>query len=335
MERPLVSIIIPCFQEEQTVKSLLQAVREQTYPLQRMEVVFADGLSRDRTREEISEFCRSCPELDVRVLDNPDRIIPAALNIAIAASRGEILLRLDGHSAPAPGYVEGCVRLLEEGKGDMVGGGLEVVPRGDSWVARSIAAAVSHPAGVGDSHFRFSAVAQEVDTVAFCAFRREWVDRIGPYDETLLANEDYEFNSRFRRAKGRIWLDPAYRTRYYPPATFKGLFLQYSRYGYWKAKMARRSPETLRWRQILPPSTLLVSVALLVLGLWIPLFPAAFLVGMSAYLLVLIGVGIQQASRRKDPALVVGVPLAISTMHLSWAAAFLWSFPSALLDRGS
>ena len=215
----------------------------------------------------------------------------------------------------------------------MVGGGLEVVPRGRSWAARSIAAAVSHPAGVGDSHFRFSTEAQEVDTVAFCAFRREWIERIGLYDETLLANEDYEFNCRFRRAGGRIWLDPTYRTQYFPPATFKGLFRQYSRYGYWKAKMARRSPETLRWRQVLPPLTLLVSVALFILGLLKPVILGVFLVLVGAYLLVLFSVGVQQAQKKKAFLLAFGVPLAISIMHISWAGAFLWSFPAALLGR--
>jgi len=232
-----------------------------------------------------------------------------------------------------PGYVQACVGLLEERKGDMVGGGLEVTPRDGSWAARSIAAAVSHPVGVGDAHFRFSNRAQEVDTIAFCAFRREWIDRIGYYDETLLTNEDYEFNSRFRQAGGRIWLDPSTRTRYFPPASFSGLFRQYSRYGFWKGEVARRSPSTLRWRQVLPPLALLVSILLAALGLGNPAYLAMFLGVVLTYLLMLVGVGVQQASKRMDPALVFGVPLAICTMHLSWASAFLLSFPATFLAR--
>jgi succinoglycan biosynthesis protein ExoA len=323
LDRPLVSVIIPCYREEKTIGQLLRALRGQTYPVDRMEVVVADGLSDDRTREELGVFSQSFPELRLRVVDNPDRIIPAALNRAIRASKGVILLRLDGHSEPEPDYVETCVRLLEEGKGDMVGGGLNIVPRDGSWAARSIAAAVSHPAGVGDAHFRFSNRAQEVDTIAFCAFRREWIDRIGYYDETLRTNEDYEFNSRFRHAGGRIWLDPSSRTRYFPPATFSALVSQYWRYGFWKAKMARRRPRTLRWRQILPPSGVLMAGALLFGGFccreaWWVLGGCVLL-----YSVVLGLVGIDTSLRRQDRGVAIGVPVAILLMHWIWGAAFL------------
>lgn len=312
--------------EQATIHGLLDAIGKQGYPLDRLETIVADGGSTDGTRQVIAAYQAMHPEHTVILVENPARIIPAGLNRAISASTGEILMRLDGHSSPAPGYLDACVNMLEEGKGDMVGGGLEVVSRDDSWFARSIVAAVSHPVGVGDSHFRFSTQAQEVDTIAFCAFRKDWIERVGGYDETLLANEDYEFNSRVRKAGGRIWLDPSYRTRYYPPATFGGLRRQYWRYGYWKARMAKRFPETLRWRQFLPPAALAVAVLAVLTGIvfhpiWIGV---AFFAILYAGLLALVGIG--QAIRHHSPSMVVGVPLAIATMHSNWAAAFLWSW---------
>jgi len=194
--RPLVSIITPCYREEKTIGRLLEAVRAQTYPVEMMEVVVADGISDDGTLREIELFRRSRPELCVRVLENPDRIIPSALNRAIAASHGEILLRLDGHSLPSSEYVATCVELLQRGKGDMVGGVWRIQPGDGSWQASAIAAAASHPFGVGDAYYRWASSAREVDTLAFWAFRKAWIDRVGLFDETLHSNEDYDFNSR-------------------------------------------------------------------------------------------------------------------------------------------
>lgn len=329
---PYLSILVPCFNEQATIFDLLEAIGKQSYPMDRLETVIADGGSTDASLAEIERFRLANPACRVVVVQNEKRIIPAGLNVAIRASQGEILLRLDGHSSPAPGYLEACVRLLEEGKGDMVGGGLDVVPRSQSWSARSIAAAVSHPAGVGDSHFRFSDQAQEVDTIAFCAFRKSWVDRIGYYDETLLANEDYEFNSRLRRAGGRIWLDPKLRSKYYPPASYSGLRRQYWRYGFWKAKMAWRFPETLRWRQILPPLAFLAGTILFMLGFLFSGFWNTLIVVVSLYIVVLGLVSIQQAWNRRDPILVGGIPLAILIMHLNWAMAFVTSWMGSMLE---
>lgn len=295
-----------------------------------METVIADGGSTDGTRQIIDLYVTMHPEHKVVVVGNPDRFIPSGLNRAIAASTGEILMRLDGHSRPQPGYLDACVRMLEEGKGDMVGGGLDIIPREDTWEARSITAAVSNPVGVGDAHFRFSHTAQEVDTVAFCAYRRDWIDRIGGYDETLQSNEDYEFNSRLRKAGGKIWLDPSLRVEYFPPATLWRLHKQYWRYGFWKARMARRFPETLRWRQFLPPAVLLLGLLLLLAGLLAK--PFLYVLGgiLGVYVALLLVVGVQSAWKQRDPVVAVGMPLAVATMHMSWAMAFLWS----LLRKG-
>ena len=142
---PLVSIIVPCFNEEKTIRLLLDALHAQTYPHQAMEVIIADGMSSDGTRKQVSAFQDECPKLQVRVIDNPQRTIPAALNRAIETAEGEIIVRLDAHSVPRPDYVARCVEALEAGQGDNVGGVWEIQPQGDSWQARSIAAAAAHP----------------------------------------------------------------------------------------------------------------------------------------------------------------------------------------------
>jgi cellulose synthase/poly-beta-1,6-N-acetylglucosamine synthase-like glycosyltransferase len=258
-------------------------------------------------------------------VDNPKRCIPTALNLALAAASHEVVVRLDAHSIPEPDYVERCVRAITQGLGEVVGGVWDIHPGGTGWAARAIATAAGHPLAVGDARYRYTNQAGMVDTVPFGAYRRSLVDRVGPYDEDLLTNEDYEFFTRVRQDGGRVWLDPAIRSVYYARPSLDQLAQQYWRYGYWKQRMLRRYPGTLRWRQALPPLFLLSLIALLVLS---PFFsPARFgLAGeLGVYFGVLFITGLLAARRKNDLALVLGVPLAIAVMHFTWAAGFLWS----------
>jgi glycosyltransferase involved in cell wall biosynthesis len=320
-----VSIVIPCYNEQSTIHLVLEALLVQTFPRQEMEVVIADGMSTDRTRERIAEFQTANPDLMVRIVDNPQRIIPAGLNRAIEAAQGEFIVRLDAHCVPRADYVAGCVAALEQGKGENVGGVWEICPGGKGWQARAIAVAAAHPLGVGDARYRYTETAQHVDTVPFGAYRRALVDKIGLYDENLLTNEDYEFNVRVRQSGGKIWLDPAIRSIYFARADLSSLARQYSRYGYWKARMLRRYPSTLRWRQALPP-VFVASLALLaLLSIWFPLIGGLFVIELFAYAFILTLVGLHTGWKHRDLALVPGVPLAIATMHFAWGSAFLWS----------
>lgn len=322
---PKVSVIVPCYNEQATIRLLLDALRGQTFLLAEMEIVIADGMSTDGTRAEIAKFQADFPDLSVRVVDNTLRTIPSGLNRAIEASRGSILVRSDAHSKPYPDYVENCVRALEAGHGDNVGGVWEIQPGADTWIAKSIAVAAAHPLGVGDALYRHAQHAAEVDTVPFGSFRRELVERVGRFDESLLTNEDYEFNARIRKAGGRIWLDPSIRSVYFARSSLTELARQYWRYGYWKWRMLRRYPDTLRWRQALPPLFVLSLAGLVMISLFVPFF-AYFLAGeLLIYLFIMFLAGMQAAVRRNSPFLAAGLPLAIPVMHISWGSGFLWS----------
>ncbi|MCB2214263.1 glycosyltransferase family 2 protein [bacterium] len=322
---PKVSIIIPCFNERGTIQPLLDALNGQTYPQADMEVVIADGGSTDGTQAAIGAWQAEHPELSVVLTENLAKSIPAALNVALKASRGAMIVRLDAHSEPRRDYVARAVRALEEGRGQNVGGVWEIRPGNARWIARSIAAAAGHPIGVGDARYRFTDQAGYVDTVPFGAFRRDLLDRIGMFDETLLANEDYEFNARVRQSGGKIWLDPQIRSAYYARGSLQALAKQYWRYGYWKRQMLRRYPETLRWRQALPPVFVLGLAVLALAAPFLRLAHWLLLAVVGLYLLVLLVAGAQLAFKRKDLAMLLGVPLAIATMHFSWGAGFIWS----------
>jgi succinoglycan biosynthesis protein ExoA len=322
---PSVSIIIPCYNEQDTIHKLLEAIYAQSFPRVDLEVVIAEGLSTDGTRAQIAAFSDSHPDLHIAVVENPARSIPASLNCALKEAQGEVILRLDAHSMPYPDYVERSVADLEAGLGANVGGIWEIQPGAETWVARSIAAAASNPLGVGDALYRHTDKAAQVDTVPFGAFKRELLALIGFFDESLLSNEDYEFNARIRRTGGRIWLDPSIRSIYFARPTLAKLATQYSRYGFWKWRMLRRYPETLRWRQGLPPLFVLSLIVGAALAVFLPIFRILLVTEIFIYLIALAAAGIRTAVLQKKVYMVIGVPLAIATMHIAWGAGFLWS----------
>lgn len=315
---------MPCFNEQRTIRSLLDSIYHQTYPRHNIEVIIADGLSTDQTRQEIIGFKLANEDLVVEVVDNPKRSIPSGLNQAIDTARGDYIVRLDAHSVPAEDYVARSISALESELGDNVGGLWEIQSGSDTWQARSIARAAAHPLGVGDARYRVGGRAQEVDTVPFGAFRRSLIERIGNFDETLLTNEDYEFNTRIRKAGGKIWFDPGIKSQYIARWSIGDLARQYWRYGFWKVKMLRRFPESFRWRQLAGLFVLSFPV-LAVLGLWFIWAGWLLLFEAVVYLLALVLVGTQLAIKHRDLALLWGVPLAIATMHFSWGTAFIWS----------
>jgi succinoglycan biosynthesis protein ExoA len=322
---PKVSIIVPCYNEQSTIRLLLEALCEQTYPRVDMEVIVADGSSTDHTRDVIAGFRRDVPDLSVRVVENPKRYIPSGLNRAIEAARGEIIVRVDGHSKPYPDYVANCIAAHQAGRGDNVGGIWEIHPGTDAWIAKSIAVAAAHPLGVGDALYRHARHAAEVDTVPFGSFRRTLIERIGPFDESLLTNEDYEFNARIRKAGGKIWLDPSIRSIYFARSTLLELIRQYWRYGFWKWRMLRRYPDTLRWRQALPPLFVLSLAGLIVLCFFIPFARILLAAELVLYSSIMILAGCRAAFREQKAYLIPGLPLAIFAMHIAWGSGLLWS----------
>jgi glycosyltransferase involved in cell wall biosynthesis len=322
MQSPQISIIIPCYNEERTIQALLEAIHGQTFPLDQLEVIIADGFSTDNTRICIEEFTSTHPEMRVQVVDNEKKVIPAGLNLAIRAARGEIIVRMDAHALPALDYIERSVNALEDGLGDNVGGVIDIHPGDEGWIAHSIAVATAHPLGVGDARYRWAKTAGESDTVAFGCYYKSTVERVGYYNESLFINEDYEFNARLRELGLKIWVDPAIRAVYYSRPSLRSLARQYFTYGFWKVRMLRLFPKTLRWRQALPPLFVLWILMLLLLSVfWIPAL-WVLLPTLVFYSLILIVGSLEAGLQQKNGRLLLGIPIAIMTMHLSWGLGF-------------
>ena len=310
---------MPVRNEAAFIERSVGSVMAQDYPHDRMEVLIADGLSRDDTPEMVRSLQpKDCP---IKIIDNPGKIVATGLNAALRQAKGEVIVRVDGHCEIAPDYVSCCVSHLINEEVEAVGGPVETI--GESYIARVIAAAMSSRFGVGGSAFRVpNSETQFTDTVAFPAYTRSVIDRAGPFDEELVRNQDDEYNYRLRKLGVKILLAADVRSRYYSRATLPRLGSQYFQYGYWKVRVLQKHPRQMQARQFMPP----LFVAGLLIGLALALiFPlAGYLLGIitGVYAVALLSASIISA-RNNGSKLVPLLPIAFITLHVAYGSGFL------------
>jgi len=327
MEQPLVSLILPVRDEARFIERNLSALAAQSYPHACLEILVADGQSTDGTPDAVRAFAAAHPELNIHLLENPQRIKPPGFNRALAQARGEIIIMVDGHCVLAPDYVQRCVELLAQTGADCVGGPITTV--GETAEARAIAVAQSSPFGVGGAAFRMAdARAGYVDTLAFGAYRREVFARIGVLDEELVRNQDDEFNFRLVQAGGKIWLDPSIRAIYYSRASLLKLWSQYYGYGLYKVRVIQKRGAVASWRHLAPAAFVLaVFLAILLFGFTRrKLFLAPVVAYTAANLAFSFTTGLASPPDGKQarlPGILPYLPLAFGTLHFAYGLGFL------------
>jgi lipopolysaccharide/colanic/teichoic acid biosynthesis glycosyltransferase/glycosyltransferase involved in cell wall biosynthesis len=316
---PLVSVVMPVRNEATLIKRCLEAVLAQDYPCERMEVIVADGVSTDGTNQIVQSFQTRHPAL--KLIKNPGKIVPTGLNLAIAQSHGEVIVRVDGHCEIAGDYVRRCVEHLLNDGVDGVGGPLETI--GETSLAKVIAIAMSSVFGVGGAAFRTKTnQTMLTDTVAFPAYWRSIIERAGSFDEELVRNQDDEYNYRLRKMGAKILLAADVRCRYYSRSSLRSLARQYFQYGYWKVRVLQKHSGQMQPRQFVPP--LFVGACLLLLVLW-PLAPlAGYFLGavVGSYAIANVTASLL-SSRRNDYTALPLMPVVFATLHISYGLGFL------------
>ncbi|HEY3312231.1 MAG TPA: glycosyltransferase family 2 protein [Anaerolineales bacterium] len=293
---------------------------EQDYPPRYMEILVADGMSDDDTRKKILSLARSDHHALVVILDNPAKIVPTGMNIALRQARGEIIIRVDGHCMIDRDYVSKCVEHIQMDGVDGVGGPMESL--GTTRIAKIIAIGMSSLFGVGNSVFRtVTGKSMLVDTVPFPAYTRQIIDRAGGYDEELVRNQDDEYNYRIRELGGKILLAIDVRSKYFSRTSLAGLWGQYFQYGFWKVRVLQKHPLQMSSRQFVPPVFVLALLLSALLAL-LPLSrPYASIVPFS-YLIANLGAAFWIASRRRWASLPL-LPIIFAILHLSYGLGFL------------
>jgi succinoglycan biosynthesis protein ExoA len=336
---PSISILMPIRNEACSIGVSLAAILDQDYPPEKIEVLVADGMSTDGTREIISKFEIRNSNFPIHIIDNPGKIVPTGMNAALRQARGEIILRVDGHTVIAPDYVRRCVEALQESGADNAGGKMNAAGQGAFGEAAALA--TSSPFGVGGARFHYSDREEWVDTVYMGAWRREVFERIGLFDEELVRDQDDEFNYRLREQGGRILLSPRIKSTYTVRSTPKALWRQYYQYGYWKVRVLQKHPRQMSLRQFVPPifsASVIFSALLAFTGkdfgfrisdlgfrnskFEIRIFLLPLMLVLGAYVLANLAASTYTAARRGWRHLA-RLPLIYAILHLGYGLGFL------------
>ena len=293
----IVSVVMPVYNEERYIVKCIESLFMQDYPVEKMEWIFVDGSSKDRTVELLEQYRDKYPNL-IKILNNPDKIVPHAMNIGIAACSGKYVVRLDAHADYATDYISKCIYYLENTDAENVGGVAETKAAG--FMGNAIAKMLSSKFGVGNSQFRTNGESGYVDTVPFGAFRREVFSKYGGYDERLVRNQDNEMNFRIRKNGGKIYLASDICLSYYCRDSIKGISAMANKNGMWNVITMKLCPGSMGARHFVPFLFVTSVVALSILGAIWPIFLILLALEMALYLSLDILFSIKQASTFKE-----------------------------------
>lgn len=321
MEYYEVTIIIPTYNEERFIKTCLDSIYRQSFPMNKMEIVVIDGMSTDRTIQIVKQEI-DAGRTNIRLFENPKRIQASAINIGVQVSTGEYIVRMDAHSTYDCEYVKKCVELAKNTGADNVGG--IFIATGRTRMGKAISLALSCPFGVGNSIFRLGGIDGEVETVPFGTFPRNTFEKFGLFNESLVRDEDNEFNHRIRIGGGRIYMSKDIKIFYNNRETIRGIAQQCHDNGLWNMFTLVLSPGSMSVRHFVPlvfVSSLIGIGAVALAGFSTPTWLQAFIwllameLGLYFMLSVLFALKLARKTSYSNLPLL---PLIFFTMHVSY-----------------
>ncbi|UDY37702.1 glycosyltransferase family 2 protein [Dermatobacter hominis] len=322
----LVTVAVPARNESASIGPLLASISAQTYP--DLQILVVDGASDDDTAELVRAAAADDPRIEL--VDNPDRVIPKAMNLALRRARGEWFVRIDAHCNVGDDYVERVVGHLRSGRWGGVGGRKDGV--GHTSQGRAIAAVMGSKLAQGNSVYHYGTESQTVDHVPFGAYPTALVRELGGWNEDQLVNEDFEFDYRLRQSGRELLFDPAIRIDWDCRQSVGALFRQYRRYGAGKVQTLVQHPESASPRHLAAPvlvGALAAAVPLLAGRRTRPL-GLAVLAGYGA----LVAAGTRQVIDSVDPEDRRWVPAAFVALHLGWGIGFWEEAAATAVGRG-
>ncbi len=311
---PFVTVVVPCRNEERYIARCLESILATDYPKERLEILILDGMSEDRTREIVWSFTNRFP--NIRLVDNPRKHIPVAMNIGIRAARGERILKMDAHSTYQPEYISRCVHYQDAYGADNVGGIWKMVPGAETAIAKAIVLGLGHRFGSGNANVKIGVDKPTwSDTAAFGCFRKELFERIGMYDEHLLSSSDLDLNQRIKAAGGGILLVPDIVINYAADPTLAKFRSHVFADGVWVSYVLKFAKKAWSWRHWVPSMFLGSLLAAFGLGLvnkgslWLGMSIAAIYVATS------LAVSLQIAARERNPRYAFLLPIVFAVRH--------------------
>lgn len=321
-ELPFITVIMPIRNEMNYIEKSLGSVLAADYPTGQMEIIVADGMSTDRTRPLCKTLLKG--HMNAKIIDNPEKIVSTGLNRAIRQSKGEIIIRVDGHCVIARDYFLRCVHYLMTQSVMGVGGPMETI--GETPMAKTIALAMSSKFGVGGSAFRTTKnKTMLVDTIPFPAYWRNDVLQIGLFDEELVRNQDDEYNFRIRSKGGKLLMAADIKSTYYSRATLNKLGQQYFQYGFYKVRVMQKHWKQMRIRHFVPLGFVVGLLFTVVLSFFWSYGLALFGAFLGSYLLVNVLASLQIANQA-GWSHFFRLPLIFFILHTSYGTGMFFGF---------
>ncbi len=316
----MISIILPIRNEVAFIEKTLNSILYQNPIGQGIEILIADGMSDDGTREYIEGYIQN--NGNTHLIDNPEQIVSTGFNRALSVAKGDIIIRVDGHSEIDTDFINNCLKQFENTEADCVGGATAHMAKGI--IGKVISIAQSLKFGVGGIPFREGVdKGRFVDTLAFGAYKRDVFEKIGGYDEELVRNQDDEFNFRMIQNGGKIWLDPSIKSTYYPRNSFLKLFKQYFQYGFYKIRVFQKRGGFASWKHLVPGIFVLSSLVGIFLFFIKTSSLLLTLIGVPYLLLSLIFTFLELFKSPKHVFSVILLPLTFFILHFSYGLGFL------------
>jgi len=316
---PTVSVIVPCRNEEDHIATCVKSILAQDGSDADFEVIVVDGMSEDGTRGIVAKIATDAPNL--RIIDNPSRTTPCAMNRGIEAARGRYVAILGAHTDYGCDYLRTCVNLLDEHPEVCCVGG-PILSKGIRLFGRAVASVMAHPVGVGNAKHRYPTYEGYAEGACYPMFRKEVFEKIGLYDEHLVRNQDDELNYRLAKHGEKVFISPRARCTYFVRETPSQLFRQYFQYGYWRVSVLRKHRIPASLRQVVPPLFMSFMLAVAIVGLLLPgwwRLTAGVL--PLVYGATLLGVGAANVGKAGWRVALL-FPVAAAIMHMAYAAGF-------------
>jgi len=330
---PMVTIIIPCRNEEKYIEKCLDSLFTQDYPRERLEVLVVDGMSEDKTRDIVMYYSKSFPF--IRILENPKKITPVAFNKGVRNAKGQIIMIMSAHAVYEKEYVSKCVKYLRKYGADNVGGLMITQPRNSAFIGKAITISLSHRFGVGNSIFRCGAKAPAwVDTVFGGCYRKDVFKRIGLFNEQLISNQDLEFNRRLKKRGGKILFVPEIISYYFPHSDFISFCKKNFRNGLWVTiafKHSKIIPVSLR--HLVPLSFIMSLIGTITLSIFLPILSWIFWFILSLYFLINIYFSMEIAKKENDFRFLLIMPIIFGSLHIVYGMGSFCGFLRILISK--
>ena len=293
----------------------------QDYGRSNIEILVADGMSNDGTREKLFQYVSK--KYPLIIIDNIYQSVSHGLNLAISNSQHNIIIRMDAHSSYPNNYISQLVYYLAKLNADNVGGVIDTLPGSDNHISHSIANAISHPFGVGNSLFRVGAKdICRVETVPFGCFHKNKLLSLGGYDLDLVRNQDDELNARIIKNGGAIYLIPEIKIKYYARTRIVHLIKMFFQYGLYKPLVIKKTKAIITYRQLIPFIFTVGIIVGSILSFIYPVIYRAYISSTLCYFGISIYIGLKESIRTRRWYNIIYLPFIFSVIHFSYGLGF-------------